>query len=54
MGKRNKQSSQNNWTKNEIKSANIVATKKVTDHEFSEELSDGGERNEIIERQQTR
>ncbi|MBO1512445.1 hypothetical protein [Metabacillus bambusae] len=54
MGKRNKESSQNNWTKSEIKSTNIVATEKETDHEFSEELSDGGERNEIIKRQQNK
>jgi hypothetical protein len=54
MGKRNKQSSQNNRMKNEIKSTKIVATKQVTHHEFSEELSDGGERNEVIKRQQNK
>ena len=54
MGKRDKQSAQNNWSKNESKLTNIVATKQVTSHEFSEELSDGGERNEIIKRQQNK
>jgi hypothetical protein len=43
-----------NVSSNEIQSTKFVSTKQETDHEFSEELSDGGERNEIITIQQNK
>ncbi len=53
MGKRNKQHAPNHYiTSKEIKSTKFDSAKTETIHEFSEELSDGGERNEIITRQQ--
>lgn len=36
----------NNLTPGDIKASKLISDKE--DHEFSEELSDGGERNEII------
>lgn len=53
MGKRNKQHAQNRYVSSkEIKATKLFSEKPETIHEFSEELSDGGERNEIITRQQ--
>lgn len=38
-----------NLTSTELKASKLVSKKEVKDHEFSEELADGGERNETIE-----
>jgi hypothetical protein len=46
----NEQSAPNNNLKaSTIKSSKLVGKKGIQDHEFSEELSDGGERNANIE-----
>lgn len=53
MSKWNEQSApNNNLGSAQIRSSNLVSRK--NDHEFSEELSDGGERNEIIKKQTSR
>jgi hypothetical protein len=50
MGKWNEQSApNNNLNSKTISTSNLV--NKETAHEFSEELSDGGERNQIISAQ---
>lgn len=36
---------------NNLPAQTIISSKLVQDHEFSEELSDGGERDQIIRRQ---
>ena len=41
----------NNLNSGIIKTSKLVHNQKGKDHEFSEELSDGGERNKIIEGQ---
>jgi len=53
MGKRNRQPAPNPAVSlKEIKSTEFDSPKPETIHEFSEELSDGGERNEMITKQQ--
>lgn len=52
MGKWNEEGVPNlNLTSADIKASKLVTKKEVKEHEFSEELSDGGERNEAIEDQ---
>ncbi|MDQ0860732.1 MULTISPECIES: hypothetical protein [Bacillaceae] len=53
MGKMNKEAApNNNLSSKEIRSSKLVSSKHENDYEFSEELADGGERNEIITRQE--
>lgn len=55
MGKMNKKSTPNkNVSSNENRFANYVSANQEPAHEFSEELADGGERNEIITKQQNK
>jgi hypothetical protein len=55
MGKKNNKSvPNNNLPITEFQATKIDENKQETDHEFSEELSDGGERNEIIKKQQNK
>jgi hypothetical protein len=55
MGKWNEEAApNNNLPANTIRESKLVGKNKRDRHEFSEELSDGGERNEIISRQQTK
>lgn len=50
MGKWNEQAApNNNLSSKTIKSSNLIGQN--NDHEFSEELSDGGERNNFIQNQ---
>ncbi|MBT2755045.1 hypothetical protein AB1K84_08890 [Mesobacillus foraminis] len=41
----------NNLQAETIKTSKIIGKKGLNTHEFSEELSDGGERDEVIEKQ---
>lgn len=41
----------NNLSSETISTSRLVGKKGNNQHEFSEELSDGGERNEVIEKQ---
>lgn len=55
MGDWNEQSApNNNLPAATIRTSKLVGTKGVQSEEFSEELSDGGERNKIIEQRQRR
>jgi hypothetical protein len=52
MGDWNEQSApNNNLTAATIRTSKLVGKKGIQSEEFSEELSDGGERNEIISQQ---
>jgi hypothetical protein len=52
MGKWNEQSAPNNNLSNEtIASSELVGKNGLNSHPFSEELSDGGERNKSIDKQ---
>ncbi|PLR99696.1 hypothetical protein [Bacillus sp. T33-2] len=52
MGKWNEQAAANNNLRAEtIRTSNIVGDNHAASHEFSEELSDGGERDEAIKKQ---
>jgi hypothetical protein len=52
MGDWNEQAApNNNLTAGTIQTSKLVGKKGIRNHEFSEELSDGGERDEIIEKQ---
>lgn len=49
MGDWNKQAAPNNNLSSEtIKTSNLVNGKKGSEHDFAEDLSDGGERNQMI------
>lgn len=55
MGKWNEETTlNNNLAANTIRESKLIGKNKRDRHEFSEELADGGERNEIISRQQTK
>ncbi len=52
MGDWNEQAApNNNLTAGTIQTSKLVGKKGIGNHEFSEELSDGGERDEIIKKQ---
>lgn len=52
MGKWNEQSApNNNLNPQTVRTSKLVNEKVEHEHEFAEELSDGGERDQIIERQ---
>lgn len=52
MGDWNEQAApNNNLTAGTIQTSKLVGKKGIANHEFSEELSDGGERDENIKRQ---
>lgn len=52
MGDWNKQAApNNNLTSETIQNSKLVANNKAGEHPFSEELSDGGERNQFIKNQ---
>ncbi|MGE8203997.1 hypothetical protein ACQKP0_05480 [Heyndrickxia sp. NPDC080065] len=52
MGKWNKEAApNNNLSSVEIRSSKLVSNQDEENHAFSEELSDGGERNKTIEQQ---
>lgn len=52
MGDWNEQAApNNNLTAGTIQTSKLVGKKGIASHEFSEELSDGGERDEIIKKQ---
>lgn len=44
----------NNLSASTIETSKLIGKSNKQEHEFSEELSDGGERNEIIQRQKTK
>ncbi|SDZ58766.1 hypothetical protein SAMN05421736_11962 [Evansella caseinilytica] len=54
MGKWNEEGTPNlNLSSADLKASKLVSKKSKKEHAFSEELADGGERNEIIRGQQT-